>query len=74
MARYLIVQEQVIVDDVEATSIRAAVEGLNAEGNGAFDVYTVQGARTVQFHTVTETRLVFPGESSGNTDEAVEEE
>ena len=74
MARYLIVQENEIVDEVEASSIKTAVEGLNAEGEGAFHVYTVTGSRVVEFHTVTETRLVFPGDKGTNEDDDGEEE
>lgn len=78
MARYLIVQEKEILDDVEASSLKAAVEGLEVEGNGAFHVYTVTSSRVVEFHTVTETKLVFPGDKGsgdeGDTDSNVVEE
>ena len=69
MARYLIVQENEIVDEVEASSMRSAVEGLNVEGNGAFRVYTVTASRVAEFHTVTETKLVFPGDKSNSDEE-----
>ena len=69
MARYLIVQDSVVIDEVEAASIRAAMEGLNVEGNGAFHVYTVQGSRDVEFHTVTETKLVFPSDDASDEEE-----
>ena len=72
MARYLIVQDSVIVDDVEASSMRAAMEGLDVEGNGAFILYTVQGSDTVEFHTVTETKLSFT--AGEDEDDSGEEE
>jgi len=68
MAKYLITQDDNILEVVEAKSIREAVEDLNVKGNGEFQVYTVTGQRTVVFETVEETRLTF-GVSEGQSEE-----
>ena len=70
MARYLIVgDDDMVVGEFEATSMRAAMEELDPQGNGAFHIYTITGARAVEFHTVTETRLVFPDSGTSSEEE-----
>ena len=60
MARYLVAQESQIVDLIEAKSMKDAVESLNPNGEGAFEVYTLQGpSRVVRFETVSEVRLTI---------------
>ena len=68
MARYLIAEGTEIVSEIEATSLRGAVEGLKP---GRFTVYVLQGhEKTVLIEQVTEARVTI-SEMGG---EPVEEE
>lgn len=60
MARYLIVEGAEIVSEIEATSLKGALEGLR---EGLFTVYTLQGMeKTVRIEAVVETRISVVGD------------
>ena len=57
MARYLIIEGEEVVTEVEATSVGQALEGIR---EGLFTVYTLQGGgRAVRVHAVTKTQVTF---------------
>ncbi len=60
MARYLVTQNGAIKDEVEGKSMREAIADLPV---GAYSIYTVKSAKSVQVREVTTTEVVVEGDS-----------